>query len=57
MSGTHTIVTVMSIVAALGVLGWLLFAFKIGPSYNMSFQVSTVKVRRETLFSRVSTTL
>ena len=48
--GTHTIVTVMSIVAALGVLGWILFAFKIGPSYNMSFQVSTVKVRRETLF-------
>eukprot|EP00938_MAST-03A_sp_MAST-3A-sp1_P001579 g1579.t1 len=33
----------MSIVAALGVLGWILFAFKIGPSYNMSFQVSTVK--------------
>lgn len=45
MSGTQTIVTVMSIVAALGILGWILFAFKIGPSYGLSFQVATVKVR------------
>ena len=44
MSGTQSIVTVMSIVAALGILGWILFAFKIGPSYGLSFQVATVKV-------------
>ena len=45
MSGTQTVIAVMSIVAALGVLGWILFAFKIGPSYGLNFNVATVKVR------------